>query len=132
MHTLFDVGVMRQLIGDVGQYVLQAVGRGPEQEQRAGDDLLVGERLTGVGVAARKSWETTSSPTSTTASTATRPCTSPMPPPYPATPRNPALTVTAMAERACAAWPGAGHPDQRPAQSEPYRHLPLPKTQDAL
>ncbi|MFD5234241.1 GMC oxidoreductase [Streptomyces qaidamensis] len=45
---------------------------------------------------------------------------------------NPALTVTAMAERACAAWPAAGQPDQRPAQSEPYRHLPLPKTQDAL
>ncbi|MEU2542869.1 GMC family oxidoreductase [Streptomyces iakyrus] len=45
---------------------------------------------------------------------------------------NPALTVTAMAERAYAAWPAAGQPDQRPAQSEPYRHLLLPKTQDTL
>ncbi|MFE9030826.1 GMC oxidoreductase [Streptomyces iakyrus] len=45
---------------------------------------------------------------------------------------NPALTVTAMAERAYAAWPTAGQPDQRPAQSEPYRHLLLPKTQDTL
>jgi hypothetical protein len=35
----------------LGQYVLQAVGRGPEQEQRVGDDLLVVERLVGVGVA---------------------------------------------------------------------------------
>lgn len=45
---------------------------------------------------------------------------------------NPALTVTAMAERACAAWPAAGRPDRRPAQSEPYRRVPLPTTQDAL
>ncbi|MET7695360.1 GMC family oxidoreductase [Streptomyces sp. NPDC005483] len=44
---------------------------------------------------------------------------------------NPALTVTAMAERACAAWPSAGHPDQRPAQSEPYRRVPLAKTEEA-
>ncbi|MDQ0779054.1 choline dehydrogenase-like flavoprotein [Streptomyces aurantiacus] len=44
---------------------------------------------------------------------------------------NPALTVTAMAERACAAWPAAGHPDQRPAPSEPYRRVPPATTQDA-
>ncbi|MFF8935931.1 GMC oxidoreductase [Streptomyces paradoxus] len=45
---------------------------------------------------------------------------------------DPALTMTALAERACAAWPAAGHPDRRPAQSEPYRRVPLPKTEDPL
>ncbi|NUP18448.1 MAG: GMC family oxidoreductase [Streptomyces sp.] len=36
---------------------------------------------------------------------------------------NPALTVTALAERACATWPAADRPDQRPAQGEPYRRV---------
>jgi cholesterol oxidase len=45
---------------------------------------------------------------------------------------NPALTVTAMAERACAAWPAADQPDQRPAQGEPYRRVPLVKTEEDL
>ncbi|MFJ3441225.1 GMC oxidoreductase [Streptomyces sp. NPDC086081] len=40
---------------------------------------------------------------------------------------NPALTIAAMAERACAAWPDAGRPDQRPAQGEPYRPVGWPK-----
>ncbi|MEU0198248.1 MULTISPECIES: GMC family oxidoreductase [unclassified Streptomyces] len=43
---------------------------------------------------------------------------------------NPALTVTAMAERACAAWPAAGRPDRRPAQGEPYRRVPLAEPED--
>ncbi|MFE4968664.1 FAD-dependent oxidoreductase [Streptomyces sp. NPDC056660] len=33
---------------------------------------------------------------------------------------NPALTITAMAERALAAWPQAGYPDPRAAQGQPY------------
>lgn len=41
---------------------------------------------------------------------------------------NPSLTITAMAERACAAWPRNGEPDLRSAQDDPYR--PLPHTQD--
>ncbi|MEV8527345.1 GMC family oxidoreductase [Streptomyces sp. NPDC052000] len=45
---------------------------------------------------------------------------------------NPALTLTAMAERACAAWPAADHPDQRPAQGEPYQRVPLPTGEDTL
>ncbi|GAB2983400.1 GMC family oxidoreductase [Streptomyces pseudoechinosporeus] len=40
---------------------------------------------------------------------------------------NPSLTITAMAERALAAWPQAGTPDPRPRQGEPYRPLPLVK-----
>ncbi|WP_198535101.1 GMC family oxidoreductase N-terminal domain-containing protein [Streptomyces natalensis] len=44
---------------------------------------------------------------------------------------NPALTVTALAERACAAWPASGRPDQRPAQGEPYQHVPDPTTEAA-
>ncbi|MFI2781457.1 FAD-dependent oxidoreductase [Streptomyces sp. ALB3] len=40
---------------------------------------------------------------------------------------NPSLTITAMAERALAAWPQAGAPDPRPRQGEPYRSLPTPK-----
>ncbi|MFG3507092.1 GMC family oxidoreductase N-terminal domain-containing protein [Streptomyces sp. NPDC047821] len=44
---------------------------------------------------------------------------------------NPALTVTALAERACAYWPVAGRPDQRPAQDQPYRRVPHPKPEDA-
>ncbi|MEV5880403.1 GMC family oxidoreductase [Streptomyces sp. NPDC052101] len=42
---------------------------------------------------------------------------------------NPALTVSALAERAFAAWPAAGRPDQRPAQGEPYRHVQDPTTE---
>ncbi|HLE39611.1 MAG TPA: GMC family oxidoreductase [Acidimicrobiia bacterium] len=34
---------------------------------------------------------------------------------------NPSLTITAMAERAMAAWPNKGEPDLRPAMGEPYR-----------
>jgi cholesterol oxidase len=36
---------------------------------------------------------------------------------------NPSLTITAQAERAFAAWPRRGTPDQRPAQDEPYRPI---------
>jgi cholesterol oxidase len=36
---------------------------------------------------------------------------------------NPSLTITAMAERAVAAWPQKGEPDQRPRQGEPYRQV---------
>lgn len=34
---------------------------------------------------------------------------------------NPSLTITALAERAMAAWPNRGEPDPRPAIGEPYR-----------
>ncbi|WP_433333437.1 hypothetical protein [Spirillospora sp. CA-294931] len=37
---------------------------------------------------------------------------------------NPALTITALAERALALWPNHGDPDQRPTLSSPYRRLP--------
>ncbi|WSQ15178.1 GMC family oxidoreductase [Streptomyces sp. NBC_01231] len=40
---------------------------------------------------------------------------------------NPSLTITAMAERAFAAWPQVGTTDPRPRQDEPYRPLPLAK-----
>ncbi len=36
---------------------------------------------------------------------------------------NPALTITAMAERAMALWPNRGDPDARPPLGEPYRRL---------
>lgn len=36
---------------------------------------------------------------------------------------NPALTITAQAERAMALWPRRGEPDRRPALGEPYRRL---------
>ncbi|MFZ0058942.1 MAG: GMC family oxidoreductase [Acidimicrobiales bacterium] len=36
---------------------------------------------------------------------------------------NPALTITAQAERAMALWPNRGDPDQRPPLGEPYRRL---------
>jgi cholesterol oxidase len=40
---------------------------------------------------------------------------------------NPALTITALAERAAALWPNRGEPDPRPAAGEPYRRLePVP------
>ncbi|MDO0910979.1 GMC family oxidoreductase [Streptomyces sp. DT2A-34] len=38
--------------------------------------------------------------------------------------QNPSLTITAMAERACATWPLAATPDLRPHQGEPYRPVP--------
>ncbi len=37
---------------------------------------------------------------------------------------NPALTITAQAERAMAMWPNKGEPDPRPAQHQPYRRVP--------
>jgi cholesterol oxidase len=36
---------------------------------------------------------------------------------------NPALTITAQAERALAAWPNRGQADPRPAQGEPYQSI---------
>ncbi len=36
---------------------------------------------------------------------------------------NPALTITALAERAMALWPNNGDPDPRPGQGQPYRRL---------
>ncbi|MDQ4011082.1 MAG: GMC family oxidoreductase [Actinomycetota bacterium] len=40
---------------------------------------------------------------------------------------NPALTITALAERAFALWPNKGDPDPRPAPGESYRQLnPVP------
>ncbi|CAL9345962.1 hypothetical protein SUDANB145_00365 [Streptomyces sp. enrichment culture] len=54
VHPLFDIGMERQLVEDAGQYVLQAVGRGPvaaEQEERVGADPPVAERLVRVGAA---------------------------------------------------------------------------------
>jgi cholesterol oxidase len=37
---------------------------------------------------------------------------------------NPALTITAQAERAMALWPNQGEPDPRPPLGSPYRRLP--------
>jgi cholesterol oxidase len=37
---------------------------------------------------------------------------------------NPALTITALAERATAMWPNAGEEDPRPAEGEAYRPVP--------
>lgn len=37
---------------------------------------------------------------------------------------NPALTITAQAERACSLWPNMGEEDPRPMQGEAYRRLP--------
>ncbi|GAA3869002.1 GMC oxidoreductase [Streptomyces sedi] len=46
---------------------------------------------------------------------------------------NPALTITAQAERAFALWPNAGEPDGRPAPDEPYRSLrPTPPRRPAV
>ena len=40
---------------------------------------------------------------------------------------NPALTITAQAERACSLWPNMGEEDPRPMQGEAYRRLsPVP------
>jgi cholesterol oxidase len=36
---------------------------------------------------------------------------------------NPALTITAQAERALSLWPNRGEPDPRPQQGQPYRRL---------
>ena len=36
---------------------------------------------------------------------------------------NPALSITAQAERAASLWPNQGEKDQRPPQGEPYRRL---------
>ena len=38
-------------------------------------------------------------------------------------PVNPALTITAQAERAMSLWPNKGEADPRPAQGEAYRRL---------
>lgn len=46
---------------------------------------------------------------------------------------NPALTITALAERALALWPNRGDPDLRPAPDEPYRELdPVPPALPAV
>lgn len=37
---------------------------------------------------------------------------------------NPALTITAQAERAMSMWPNRGEPDPRPAPGTPYRRVP--------
>jgi cholesterol oxidase len=38
---------------------------------------------------------------------------------------NPALTITAQAERAFALWPNRGEPDGRPPTGSPYRRVPV-------
>jgi cholesterol oxidase len=46
---------------------------------------------------------------------------------------NPALTITAQAERAMSLWPNKGEPDRRPAPGEPYRRIaPVPPRQPAV
>jgi cholesterol oxidase len=46
---------------------------------------------------------------------------------------NPALTITAQAERAMSLWPCRGEPDPRPAPGEPYRRLPpVPPSEPAV
>ncbi len=46
---------------------------------------------------------------------------------------NPALTITAMAERAMAMWPVKGEPDPRPAPGSPYRPVaPVPPARPAV
>ncbi len=46
---------------------------------------------------------------------------------------NPALTITALAERTFAVWPNKGEPDPRPAPGEDYRHLdPIPPRSPAV
>jgi cholesterol oxidase len=46
---------------------------------------------------------------------------------------NPALTITAQAERAMSLWPNKGEPDDRPAPGEPYRRLrPVPPKNPAV
>jgi cholesterol oxidase len=36
---------------------------------------------------------------------------------------NPALTITALAERAMSLWPNKGEPDPRPEPGAPYRRV---------
>jgi cholesterol oxidase len=46
---------------------------------------------------------------------------------------NPALTITAQAERAMAFWPNRGEPDPRPALGQPYQRLdPVPACWPAI
>ncbi|OLB79216.1 MAG: cholesterol oxidase [Actinobacteria bacterium 13_2_20CM_2_71_6] len=46
---------------------------------------------------------------------------------------NPALTITAQAERAMSLWPNKGEPDERPAPGEGYRRIaPIPPRQPAV
>ena len=46
---------------------------------------------------------------------------------------NPALTITAQAERAMATWPNKGEPDTRPALGAPYRRVdPVPPRRPAV
>ncbi len=46
---------------------------------------------------------------------------------------NPALTITAQAERAMSRWPNKGTPDERPPLGEPYRRLgPIPPKNPAV
>jgi cholesterol oxidase len=46
---------------------------------------------------------------------------------------NPALTITAQAERAMSLWPNKGEPDPRPAPGQPYRRIaPVPPRQPAV
>jgi cholesterol oxidase len=45
---------------------------------------------------------------------------------------NPSLTITALAERAMAAWPNDGEPDPRPAMGEPYRPVRVPPRQPVV
>ncbi len=46
---------------------------------------------------------------------------------------NPSLTITALAERACALWPNAGDADPRPLPGEQYRDLaPVPPRSPAV
>jgi cholesterol oxidase len=46
---------------------------------------------------------------------------------------NPALTITAQAERAMAMWPNKGEPDPRPPLGAPYRRIdPVPPRRPAV
>jgi cholesterol oxidase len=46
---------------------------------------------------------------------------------------NPALTITALAERAFSVWPNKGDPDRRPAPGEDYQRLdPIPPRTPAV
>jgi cholesterol oxidase len=46
---------------------------------------------------------------------------------------NPALTITAMAERAMALWPNRGEPDRRPAPEAGFREMaPIPPHRPAV
>jgi cholesterol oxidase len=46
---------------------------------------------------------------------------------------NPALTISALAERVASLWPNKGEPDPRPAPGEPYRRItPVPPNEPAV